>query len=305
LSNCDVVVRDLVQDAQRAAAGLPRLPAELASPSQQPTLPGTKPPVTCPTVCEGDADSTTPVVDANGSAVAYASLADNLLANGADNNHVGDVFKRTFKPVPVVPSLNFGNVVVHTPVTGTVTVSYPDSGTGFGPLHITGVTIGGTNGADFTVFPIETCTGVTLLPGDTCTVSIQFTPGDVGGRTGTLTITTDTNAQGRGKMSGNGTGPTLVVSPPLAPPGAVSQVSGTGWPPNMMVVVTLLTTPIHVTVPTSATGTFTVPLVIFPHTALGKKQLQAQVQAIPQISKTIDYLVVPGSLLPPDFAQRR
>jgi hypothetical protein len=419
ISNCDVVARDLVQDAQRAAAGQPRLPAELASPSQQSTLPGTNPVVTCPTVCEGDNDSTTPVLDADGSAVAYASLADNLLANGADNNKVSDAFKRTFKPVPVVPTLNFGNVTVHTPATGTVTVSYPEGGAGFGPLGITGVAVGGTNGGDFTVLPGGTCTpGKVLHPGDTCVVPIQFKPGDVGTRTGTLTVTTSTKVPGTGTLTGNGvpeppprtpvfqaapdplafgaqqpfvpsapktvtvtntgtaplnitavalgganpgdyaiaantcgtpvnpggtctvtvtfapqattdrpallqftdnaagsphvvaltgggTAPTLVASPPLNRSGAVSQVSGAGWAPNKVVVVTLLTTPIQVTVTASATGTFTVPLVIFPHTPLGKKQLQAQVQAVPQISVTIDFLVVPGSQEPPDFAERR
>jgi hypothetical protein len=418
ISNCDVVVRDLVQDAQRAAAGLSRLPAELASPSQQSTLPGTNPAVTCPTVCEGDRDSITPVLDADGSAVAYASFADNLLANGADNNNVSDAFKRTFKPVPVVPALNFGNVVVHTSVSGTVTVSYPAAGAGFGPLDITTVAIGGTNAGDFTIGPGGTCTGAVLHPGDTCLVPVKFTPGDVGARSGTLTVTTRTGVAGRGALTGtgapeppprtpvfqaapnplafgaqqpfvptaaktetvtntgtapltitkvvtaganpgdyaitantcgtpvapgktctvsvtfapqatgdrpaqlqftdnatgsphivaltgSGTPPTMVASPPLNRSGAVSQISGTGWPPNKVVVVTLLTTPIQVSVTTTSTGTFTVPLVIFPHTPLGKKQLQGQVQVVPQITATIDYLVVPGSQLPPDFAERR
>jgi hypothetical protein len=106
-------------------------------------------------------------------------------------------------------------------------------------------------------------------------------------------------------LTGSGAPPTLVASPPLNRSGGVSQISGTGWAPNKVVVVTLLTTPIQVTVTASSTGTFTVPLVIFPHTPLGKKQLQGQVQAVPAINATIDFLVVPGSQLPPDFAERR
>lgn len=418
ISHCDVVARDLVLDAQRSAAGLSRLPAELASPSQQSTLPGTNPAITCPTVCEGDDDSTKPVLDADGSAVAYTSLADNLLANGADNNKVSDAFKRTFKPAPVVPTLNFGDVVVHTPSTGTVTVSYPDPDSSFGPLTITGVAVGGTNAGDFTVLPGGNCVGAVLHPGVTCVIPIRFTPGALGARSGTLTVTTNTNVRGVGNLTGNGvpappprtpifqaapdplafgtqqpflpsapktvtvtnagtapltitnvvtaganpgdyaitantcgtpvapgstctvsvtfapqaatdrpallqftdnatgsphvvaltgtgTPPKLVASPPLARSGQVSQVSGTGWAPNQVVVITLLTTPIQVSVKASSTGTFTVPLVIFPHTPLGKKQLQGQVQAVPQISATIDFLVVPGSLLPPDFGERR
>jgi hypothetical protein len=421
-STCDVVARDLVLDAQRAAAGQSRLPAELASPSQLSVIqPSTGPQVTCDTVCEGNGDSVTPVLDADGSAVAYASVADDLLPAGVDtNHHLSDVFKRTFKPVPVVAPLDFGDVVIHTPATGTATVSY----SGFGPLRMTAVAIGGTNAADFAVFPGQTCTGPVLHPGDTCTISIRFTPSQLNARNATLDVTTDTIVHGTGRLTGRGvpeppprtplfqaapnplafglqqlftpsvaktvtvsnpgTGPlsisavtlvgaaptnfpgdyqitantclaaavapgatctvsvsfapqavadrpallqftdnaagsphlvaltgtgappTLVASPPLARSGGVSQVTGTFFPPNKVVVVSLLNTPMQVTVTASPTGTFTVPLVVFPHTPLGKKKLQASVQGVPNpIVVTIDFLVVPGSLQPPDFAERR
>jgi hypothetical protein len=61
-----------------------------------------------------------------------------------------------------------------------------------------------------------------------------------------------------------------------------------------------------VSVTAAADGTFTVPLVIFPHTQYGKRQLHATVQGVPTpIVVSIDFLVVPGSLQPPDFAERR
>lgn len=416
ISNCDVVVRDLVQDAQRAAAGLPRLPAELASPSEQRTCGagGT-------VVCEGNGDSDQPALDADGSAVAFASSASDLLsAPGSDNNGRGDVFKRTFTPVPVVAPLNFGDVSLNSSVTGTATVTYQ----GFGPLRISTITVGGAQGSDFDVFPGQTCTGQVLHPGDTCSVSVRFRPGALGIRNGTLTLTTDTGLRGIGTLTGNGapeppprtpgfqalpdpldfgihplfnpltpqsvtvtntgtapltvsavaligsaptnfpgdyqitantclaaavapaatcqvtltfapqavgarpallqftdnatpgpqfvalTGsggaPTLVANPPLAPPGAVSQVTGTGFPAGKVVVLTLDLMPGQVSVTAAADGTFRVPLVVFPHTQYGKRQLHATVQGVPTpIVVSIDFLVVPGSLQPPDFAERR
>jgi hypothetical protein len=424
ISNCDVVVRDLVQDAARLAAGLPRLPAELASPSQRSSIPSTSPTIVCTTVCEGNDDSDAPVLTADGSAVAFASKADNLLTGADTNGRVSDVFKRTFRPVPVVAPLNFGDVVVNTDASGTAQVTYP-SDAGFGPLLITAIAIGGPQGGDFAVFPGQTCTGQVLHPGDTCAVSIRFHPAAVGTRTATLTLTTSTGVAGVGRLSGNGvpapppktpvfqaapnplafgtrplfapsapqtvtvtntgtapltitnvtpvgsaptnfpgdyqitantcvgtpvlpgltctvsvtfapqavgsrpallqftdnatpgpqlvglTGaggpPTLVALPPLAPPGGVSQVTGTGFPPGKVVVLTLDGMPQALNQPTaSGSGTFTWPLVILPHTSHGNRQLHATVQGVPNpIVVSIDFLVVPGSLQPPDFAERR
>lgn len=413
ISNCDIVVRDLVQDAQRAAAGLPRVPAELASPSQTRTCGAL--------VCEGNGDSDTPVLDGDGSAVAFVSVASDLVAApGSDNNGQQDVFKRTFKPVPVVAPLNFGDVSLNSSASGTAQVTYQ----GFGPLRISAITVGGPQGSDFDVFPGETCTGQVLHPGDTCSVSVRFRPRALGTRNGTLTLTTDTGVQGTGTLTGNGvpeppprtpgfqalpdpldfgthplftpltpqsvtvtntgtaplaisavaligspptnfpgdyqitantclgspvapagtcqvtltfapqavgarpallqftdnatpgpqlvalTGsggqPTLLAKPPLAPPGAVSQVTGTGFPPGKAVVLTLDLMPGQVTVTAAADGKFTVPFVIFPHTQYGKRQLHATVQGVPTpVVVSTDFLVVPGSMQPPDFAERR
>ena len=416
ISNCDVVVRDLVQDAQRVAAGLPRLPAELASPSEQHTC-GTGGTL----VCEGNNDSNGAALDADGSAVAFFSLASDLLAApGSDNNGREDVFKRTFTPAPLVGSLDFGNVSLNSSATGATVVTYQ----GFGPLRITSFAIGGTNATDFDVFPGQTCTGAVLHPGDSCTVSVRFRPGALGPRSATLTLTTDTGVQGTGRLTGTGVpeppprtpgfqalpnpldfgthplftpltpqsvtvtntgtaplaisavtligsaptnfpgdyqitantclaaavapagtcqvtltfapqavgarpallqftdnatpGPqlvgltgsggalTLVANPPLAPPGAVSQVTGTGVPPGKVVVLTLDLMPGQVSVTVPASGTFTAALVIFPHTQYGRRQLHATVQGVPTpVVVSIDFLVVPGSLQPPDFAERR
>ncbi|HEY2673973.1 MAG TPA: choice-of-anchor D domain-containing protein, partial [Rugosimonospora sp.] len=418
ISTCDVVVRDLVVDARRAAAGLGPSKAELASPSM---TAGCEPP--SDVACEGDADSVDPVLDADGSAVAFVSAADDLVAG--DDNERDDVYLRRFLPTVSVGPLDFGQVALGTSASATTTVTYQ----GFGPLPVGPVTVGGTNAGDFDVFPGQTCTGTVLHDGDTCMVSVRFRPGQLGARTGTLTVAPvagppEHGRPGTGTLSGTGvpappprtpgfsaapdplafgtqplfrnapagtvtvtnpgtaplnvtavalvgtapnsfpgdyaitadsclagpiapgatclvtvvfaphaignrpgllqftdnavpgpqlvalTGagaaPTLTALPPLAPPGAVSQVSGAGSPPGKPVVVTLDGMPGQLTVTASGTGTFTVPLVIFPHTLPGKRLLHATVQGVPgPIVVSIDYLVVPGSLQPPDFAERR
>jgi hypothetical protein len=415
ISNCDVVVRDLVVDARRAAAGQSRLPAELASPSLFATC--VQPPPTAP--CEGNDDSYSPVLDADGSAVAFTSDADDLVES--DENEHSDVFLRRFQPTLSVGAVNFGQIELGAAATGTATVTY----SGFGPLPVGPVAIGGTNAGDFDVFPGQTCTGTVLHEFDTCMVSVRFRPGQLGTRTGTLSVTPGdgrpavlgeltgvgvpvppprtpgfsaapnplafgtrplfTNAPAQtvtvtntgtaplivaavapvgtaptgfpadytiaadtclagpvapgascqvsvvfapravGQqpallqftdnalpgpqlvgLTGGGAVPTLTAVPPLAPPGAVSQVTGTGFPPGKVVAVTLDGMPGQITVTPGPTGTFTVPLVIFPHTAPGRRQLHATVQGVPvPVTVSIDYLVVPGSLQPPDFAERR
>ncbi|HEY2764154.1 MAG TPA: hypothetical protein VGJ13_09120, partial [Pseudonocardiaceae bacterium] len=62
-SHCDVVVRDLGLDAARAAAKLPALPAELASPSQTQDC---GPAPAADATCEGDDASSHPAISADG-----------------------------------------------------------------------------------------------------------------------------------------------------------------------------------------------------------------------------------------------
>jgi hypothetical protein len=408
ISNCDVVVRDLIVDARRAAAGQSRLPAELASPSLFSTC--VQPPPEAP--CEGDDDSYSPVLDADGSAVAFASDAHDLV--DSDENQQTDVFLRRFLPTVSVGPVDFGQVELGAAKTGTATVTY----LGFGPLPLGAVTIGGANAGDFDVFPGQTCTGTVLHEEDTCMVSVRLRPSQLGTRTATLTVTPVNGRPATGTLTGvgvpappprtagfsaapnplafgtrplftatpaqtitvtnTGTAPLTVLSvvpvasvttppnsfpgdyaitansclaapvapgascrvsvaftaravgqrpallqftdnalpgpqlvgltgagatpaltavPPLAPPGAVSQVTGTGFPPGKVVLVTLDGMPGQLAVTASPAGTFTVPLVIFPHTAPGKRQLHAAVQGVPTpVTVSIDYLVVPGSL---------
>ncbi|HEX2300416.1 MAG TPA: choice-of-anchor D domain-containing protein, partial [Pseudonocardiaceae bacterium] len=166
VSHCDVVVRDLALDQARAAAGLPRLPAELASPSLTQTC------VAEPTVddtCEGDDASGYPAISGDGGVVVYESKAGTLIPEDR-NGHVQDVFARTFQPSLTADPLDFFVVAPGEPTVGTTTLRH----VGFGPLPVDAMTISGVNGTEFTV--TENCAGTTLHAGDTCPASVRFLP---------------------------------------------------------------------------------------------------------------------------------
>ena len=56
-------------------------------------------------------------------------------------------------------------------------------------LVISTVTISGTNAGDFAI-SADTCTGATVIPTNTCTVSVTFTPTATGSRSASLMILT-------------------------------------------------------------------------------------------------------------------
>lgn len=184
VSHCDVVVRDLVLDRARAAAELPRLPAELASPSLARTcVEG----LAADDTCEGDEASGYPALSADGGVVAYESQATTLVQddpNGDDpNGGVQDVFARTFAPRLAADPLNFFTIEPGSSTLG----SAPLRHVGFGPLLVESMTISGLNTADFTL-TAETCLGRTLQAGESCLASVRFTPSEVGPREAVLEV---------------------------------------------------------------------------------------------------------------------
>ncbi len=192
VSHCDVVVRDVVTDAARAVAGLPRLPAVLASASAA-CLTAAQP-------CEGDADSGRPaptgggsgligadggaVLSADGSAVAFGSAASDLIGDGADTNGRLDVFQRRFQPALAADPQDFGSV----PLGAEAIRDVPVTAVGDGPVRIRTVA---ADPGDFDVFPGEACTTVVLHAGDKCLVSVRFRPSALGARTSPLRVTFD------------------------------------------------------------------------------------------------------------------
>lgn len=244
-----VVVRDLVVDASRAASRQPRLPAELASPSVDVTCQQTVPPGA---TCGADQDSFTPALNDDGGVVVFVSSADDLVSG--DTNNEEDAFARQFQPTVTADPVTFGTVTLGGSATQTATVHE----VGFGPVPISTVTISGPNGSDFTIFPTQTCAAATLHEGDTCVVGVRFTPSVVGTRTGSLTITpTDgvppvvvpiSGGGGAVPVSGFAVGPNPVnfPGPQLALHHSVPQVvtvTNTGNRPLAITTVTLLNGP--------------------------------------------------------------
>jgi len=195
-SACQVVVRDLVLDQQRLVAEIGRLPGELASPSIEQDCPGFQPGDTC----ASDGIAEMPALAGNGSVVAYTSDAEDLVSD--DTNDRVDVFARRFTPQVQATPIDFGGVQVgDTANAGTVvgagTVAAPS---GFGPLTIDSITI---SGADFGL-DASTC-GPALHPGETCAITVDFTPTADGDRTGTLDLTPSFQDVVKVPLSGVGT----------------------------------------------------------------------------------------------------
>src|SRR5262249_13364840 len=96
---CPVVIRDLVTDRARELARLPRLPAQLATPSATRR---------CPGGCEDDGDHWSLGLSADGHVLAFAGNADDTVP--ADTNKLADAFARSARlAITVQPGqLDFG-----------------------------------------------------------------------------------------------------------------------------------------------------------------------------------------------------
>ncbi|CRK58373.1 hypothetical protein [Alloactinosynnema sp. L-07] len=200
---CQVVVRDLVADRERAAAGLPRLPAALASVSSDEACADDG------VACAGNDDSpnstgsTPPSLTADGRIVAFDSRADDLIS--PDDNESIDTFVHTFEPSIAGDPVQFGTVTIGTTVSRTATVRH----VGFGPLPVEEVTITGPGAGDYQLGP-GTCVGTVLHLGGSCLSSVRFTPTDDGARPATLRVRVRGNRVFTVDLIGTGT-PTPTV----------------------------------------------------------------------------------------------
>ena len=110
-------------------------------------------------------------------------------------------------PVPTLGvsalSLNFGTVAVNTPSLQTVTLS----STGTAPVTVSAATVSGMSFTDLGgSFPM------TLAPGQSATLSIQFDPVAAGATTGQLSLTSDSSTGSMTVVSLSGTGTTANVA---------------------------------------------------------------------------------------------
>ncbi len=125
----------------------------------------------------------------------------------------------------VVPTLSinttsvaFGNVVVNTPATQSVTLT----STGSGPVTINSVVV---TGAGFAVVSWPT-SPVTLNPTQTATLLVQFEPTVTGSATGQLTIASTSTTNGTAILGLSGTGDHEVDLSWNAPSSSVDPVAG-------------------------------------------------------------------------------
>ena len=110
--------------------------------------------------------------------------------------------------------------------------------------------------------------------------------------------------------------PSVALDPPIGPPGFVSRVVGTGFPPDTDVVVANwmspdLASPLCKSVRTDKNGAFECPVLILYHDILGPRMLQAIVpnpngpNAGAAIEADAPFLVTPGRSQPSDLVVRR
>ncbi len=151
-----------------------------------------------------------------GTYVAGSTLSSNfptLSAYQPSMTGYADAFITKFASPPGVnfsaPTLPFGSQSVGTtsgPQTETVTNN------GAANLTISMVTIGGTNASDF-ANSADTCTGATVTPNNTCTVSVTFTPSGTGSRSASLDFTDNASSSPQTvNLTGTGTAGTVSLS---------------------------------------------------------------------------------------------
>lgn len=178
VSNCDVVVRDLVRDAERSRTRLAALPAELASASAATTCKA----YDSGSTCEGDGNSFRPVLSGDGAMVAFASAADDLAAG--DTNGFEDVYLRRFAPTLTAQPVDFGTVPLGGQSTLAATLTYA----GFGPLGVASVTVEGAARGDYGLPQPDTCLSTVLHEGDSCMVTVRYAPKADGVRAAELVV---------------------------------------------------------------------------------------------------------------------
>jgi hypothetical protein len=187
-TSCQVVVRDLAVDAERASAEQERLPGTLASPGT-----GTECAEPLPEngTCAGNRSTTAheaergPTLSADGRRIGYESDATDLVPEADDGNEAPDVFVRTFRPeLRADPDpLDFGEVIVDS-VTATATVRFDH--VGIGALLVEDLEV---EGEGFELLD-QTCVGdgAVLHQAGNCLVEIGFAPPEEGSFEGLLRL---------------------------------------------------------------------------------------------------------------------
>jgi uncharacterized repeat protein (TIGR01451 family) len=161
-----------------------------------------------------------------------------------------------------------------------------------------------------------TCKLDTLAVGALAKVTIVVRPWRAGKVTNTASVTasepdpqlannTDhvtTKVVGR---THRGRKPKLVLRPTLGPPGFVTRAIGSHFPAHAHVLLRWNQGLGRLVIRANRSGSFRVPVLIFYHDLLGRRQLIASPHGKPRFSPArAGFLAVPGSLEPPSFQPR-
>ena len=251
--------------------------------------------------------------------VFFESVATNLV--GDDTNGLSDIFVRERRPPQPPPSpspsptpapilkpaiivspdpVDFGSVPIGTlGVTEGATIL----SVGTGPAQIGAIAISGVNAGDF-LLSANPCTGTSLVPGSSCSLSVLFIGTATGVRTAFLTVASNAGPpEVVHLVAAVGVG-ILRLDPPTGPAGIVTIATGEGFPANAPVVLTwsvgITPTPLQ-PVFTDANGGFTAQVLVLPHDIEGPRTLRAvaTLSGVPAAPATAAFLVVPGTAAPP------
>ncbi len=224
---------------------------------------------------EAQGSSTAPAIDGLGDAVAFQSSASNLIQG--EYNKVVDVFVRDRLPrisLAANPT-DFGTVTADTkPDPQTVTLS----NSGAGPARIASVSLSGSGASAFKVVS-EDCTTQAVYPGDTCAISVAFTPGGLGPVNAAVNVVDKSpDLSAVATLIGLVADYAIEVSPKVGPPGLVVQVSGRGFTPGQHIDLSwnpgITAVPLQPVV-VGADGKFKAQMLVLYHDVDGPRHLVA------------------------------
>jgi WD40-like Beta Propeller Repeat len=237
-----------------------------------------------------------PALDAHGRIVAMTTNAQ--LVPSAPPDVISTYTFERFDQLQANPAtIGYGSLIAGLPgQTRTVTVT----DTGLGPTTIIGTDITGPF-----VLSANSCQGIVLHHGQSCVLTVLFTPTTAGTPTGRVTLTTQADGEpprtitvGLNANVVVPTTPLLTLSPRVGSGGQVVHATGVAFPANVLLTLGWNHGLGSTTVMTNPTGGFTANLVIFPDDLLGARALVA-VDPTGTALATLPFLVEANPQEPP------
>jgi hypothetical protein len=237
-----------------------------------------------------------PAIDATGRVVAMSTNTQ-LLPSAPTNVTSTYTFER-FDQIQTNPTnIGYGRLVAGLPgQTRTVTVT----DTGLGPTTVISTDITGPF-----ILTNNTCQNTVLHQGQSCVLTVLFTPTTAGTPIGRLTVTTEADGEPSNTTNVNldatvvvPTTPLMTLSPTVADGGQVVHAKGTAFPPGITLTLKWNQGLGIATVTTDTTGGFAANLVIFPDDLLGDRTLMA-IDPTGATLATLNFLVEASPQEPP------